>query len=549
MDRGIVYPGSIPQDTDILELNRRAMIALGYLAQMALGTSTVVDGLACTPTSPATLTVNVGLGSILSLEEIDPNSYGSLSADTNALVKMGINAESSTPFTLTAPTTSGDSINYLIEATFQESDVTPVVLPYYNAANPSQPYSGPNNTGAAQNTLREEIVELQLKAGAAAPTGTQTTPAVDTGWVGLYVITVNYGQTQITSGDITTHSQAPFILTKIPLISISSYLWTDTGTANAYAATLRPNLLAHELGLSIKVKITNTNTGPSTFNPGPGAVTIIRPNGGGLQPGDLPASAIATFVYDGTYYQLISVTQYTPAPVVGGTSNLVGSASGTTQTASWTIDEIIAKTALGGPAYIGSSLTFNFNGATTGAGGMDTGTLSTSAATDLAIYAIYNPTTDTWNTLGYNEAAATATPIYPGTNMPAGYTASCLIWAGVTSSSGLVQNFIQNGRKIFTDEVQIIGGAVNTTYTSLSLGSVVPRSAIAWFVGAGLTVASASNLYLSPAASNSPGYCVIWGSNSIAFGYLRVAITTAQQTYYAVSSGSNWNIAVGGYEI
>ena len=33
MDRNIVYPGSIPLDTDLLTVNRNTMIALGYLAQ------------------------------------------------------------------------------------------------------------------------------------------------------------------------------------------------------------------------------------------------------------------------------------------------------------------------------------------------------------------------------------------------------------------------------------------------------------------------------------------------------------------------------------
>ena len=33
MDRNIVYPASIPLDTDILTLNRNTMIGLGYLLQ------------------------------------------------------------------------------------------------------------------------------------------------------------------------------------------------------------------------------------------------------------------------------------------------------------------------------------------------------------------------------------------------------------------------------------------------------------------------------------------------------------------------------------
>jgi hypothetical protein len=99
MDRTIVYPGSIPQDTDILSVNRNAMLAVGYLAQMALGTAVVADGLACTPTAPASMSVLIGPGSITSFGPVDSTPYGSLPADTTQnVVKMGINLNS-TSFT------------------------------------------------------------------------------------------------------------------------------------------------------------------------------------------------------------------------------------------------------------------------------------------------------------------------------------------------------------------------------------------------------------------------------------------------------------------
>src|SRR4051794_3706828 len=120
MDRSLVYPGSIPLDTDLLNTNRHAMIALGYLAQAILGTSTVVDGLGCSPTTPASLTITVGPGAITTLSVVDMIPYGSLPADTAApLVKMGINL-ASTSFTLAPPVTSGQSVNYLIQAAMQE---------------------------------------------------------------------------------------------------------------------------------------------------------------------------------------------------------------------------------------------------------------------------------------------------------------------------------------------------------------------------------------------------------------------------------------------
>lgn len=216
MDRTIVYPGAIPLDTDILNINRNVMVAIGALNAAVLGGTMVADGLACTPTVPASLTVTMGPGSITQLGPVDANTYGSLAQDTTEqTVRTGINLDPVT-FTLAAPASSGDSVNYLIEATFSETDADPVVLPYVNAADPSVPYSGPGNSGGAQNTRRIQRVQLQVKPGAAAPAGTQTTPAVDTGWVGLYVVTVNYGQTAITAADIVTLPEAPFLPFKLP---------------------------------------------------------------------------------------------------------------------------------------------------------------------------------------------------------------------------------------------------------------------------------------------------------------------------------------------
>ena len=217
MDRNIVYPAGIPLDTDILSLNRNAMIGLGYLMQAVLGTTTIVDGLACSPTTPASMTVTIGPGCITQVSTIDQNAYGSLSADSDPLMKMGINI-ASTSFTLAAPTTSGQAIDYLIEAAFEESDAAAVVLPYYNATNPSQPYSGPGNSGISQNTQRIQRVQLQLKSGVPASAGSQTAPPADSGWTGLYVITVGYGQTTVTVANISVLPTAPYVRYKLPAL-------------------------------------------------------------------------------------------------------------------------------------------------------------------------------------------------------------------------------------------------------------------------------------------------------------------------------------------
>jgi hypothetical protein len=211
MDRIIVYPGALPLDSDVLNTNKNTMLALAGLLNATLGTTSTVAGLAGTQTTVPSLTINIGPGSITSLQNVDNTQYGSIALDTtDTIVKQGVNL-TTTQLTLTAPGTAGFSQNYLIEASFVEADATPVVLPYYNATNPAQPYSGPANTGATQNTLRTQRVLLQAVAGVAATTGTQTTPATGAGNVPLYVVTVANGQTAITTAQIVAAPLAPFV--------------------------------------------------------------------------------------------------------------------------------------------------------------------------------------------------------------------------------------------------------------------------------------------------------------------------------------------------
>jgi hypothetical protein len=219
MDRIIVYPGAIPLDTDILSINRNVMVALGFLMKTIFGSNVVADGLACAPTGPPSLAVTVGPGCMTQFGPVDAYAYGSLAADSaDNVVRMGNNL-STTSFTFTAPQSVGETINYLIEAAFLESDTDPVVLPYYNATNPTQVFSGPANDGAAQNTVRTQTVQLRVKSGVAANIGFQVTPAADAGWTSLYQVSVTYGQTGITASDIAQVPTAPFLNWKLPTLA------------------------------------------------------------------------------------------------------------------------------------------------------------------------------------------------------------------------------------------------------------------------------------------------------------------------------------------
>lgn len=234
MDRQIVYPGQIPLETDLLNTNRNVLVGLGLLIADILGTATLVSGLPCTQTTVPSMQVAVGAGRLYALENVDNTAYSSLAADTtDQIVKQGILLQANAPVALScpAPSTSGYSINYLIEAGYEDEDTNLIVLPYYNASNPSQAYSGPNNDGTSQATTRQGLINLVAKAGIPAPTGTQTTPAADSGMVGLYVVTVAYGATTIVNANISQASGAPF-LTETLMQKIS------TATGNGLYASL-----------------------------------------------------------------------------------------------------------------------------------------------------------------------------------------------------------------------------------------------------------------------------------------------------------------------
>ncbi|MGI4796790.1 MAG: glycine-rich domain-containing protein [Janthinobacterium lividum] len=286
MDRTIIYPGALPLETDLLSAQRSAMVAIGHLAQATVGSATVVSGLACTPAS-GSLGVVVGPGSIFQMTTTDQNAFSSLAANSDALVKMGINTTATT-FGLTAPTVAGQTISYLLEAAFLELDDTNTVLPYYNASAPALPFSGPGGAGGSQPTRRRQTCQLQLKAGVAAATGTQALPATDAGWVGLYRVDVNYGATGIATTDISTVPGAPFVGPKLPAINasitalvaemaaIQAKEASDYAAAQAATAAVRPGTSAF--------LVTDGTPGIKSFTAswtGAYRVTVVGGGGGG----------------------------------------------------------------------------------------------------------------------------------------------------------------------------------------------------------------------------------------------------------------------------
>lgn len=299
MDRYINYAGQIPLETDLLNTNRNVMIGLAKLAGAMLGTSTVVNGLTCMPTDVPSMTVNVSKGEIYSLQNIDATAYSSLAADTNdQIVKQGIVLDT-TPLAMTAPATGGYSVCYLVQAKYQDADTDSLVLPYYNADNPTTAWNGPSNSGTAQATERRGQAVVQYKQGIAAATGTQLIPPADSGFVPLYVVTVAYGQTTITATSIARHPQAPLLSTSLlQAVQLNAFNYAlDTGSANVYAAAYTPAFATLTDGMVVWLKALNSNTGASTFSVnGTTAYPIVGPT-------HLPLAA--STILAGGQYQLI----------------------------------------------------------------------------------------------------------------------------------------------------------------------------------------------------------------------------------------------------
>lgn len=162
--------------------------------------------------------------------------------------------------------------------------------------------------------------------------------------------------------------------------------------------------------------------------------------------------------------------------VVGQSRNARMTISAASASGTFTADEVVVESVLGGLRYCVANINKSINLATLGAGGMDTGTAPASGF--VGVYLIFNPTTGASALLGVNATAAAVPEVYGGTNMPSGYSASALVGVLSTTSGSLFNVQALFGRTVKIPNLGIFSDA--TTYASYAAISVtaVPRNAV-----------------------------------------------------------------------
>lgn len=240
---------------------------------------------------------------------------------------------------------------------------------------------------------------------------------------------------------------------------------------------------------------------------------------------------------------------------VGAVRNLVMSVTTASASATLTADEIVVGSAFGGQKFVLPSFSKTINLATTGAGGMDTGTAPVSGY--VALYAIYNPTTGTAALLATNATSAVAPSVYGGANMPSGYTASGLIAVVPTNGSSQFPVLLVRDRDHYIASVTVLNvTALSASFTSFSIAGAVPKNAISCAGSVQMTDTSVATLSYGLAGSSAGvGATSNTGQNTQQIGgaFGSVPIVTAQTLFYqnsaSVGASITTVVAITSYRI
>lgn len=331
------------------------------------------------------------------------------------------------------------------------------------------------------------------------------------------------------------------------LITLGSVAGTDTITASS-----APAITSYVSGQQFRFIAAGANiTGIPTLNiNGLGPKNLTRFGTQNLSPGDFQTGSVVTATYDGTQMQVVGIVN--ASSIIGAARNVSMILPAASATATLSADELMLQTAIGGFQFKLSNFSKTINLATTGAGGMDTGSSPVSGF--VAIYVIYNPTTGASALLAQNASSARAN-VYTGANMPAGYTASMLCGVYPTNGSGqLVAGAIVDRAVSFAASNVLSSSATPGAYTSIPLGAIVPLNAksVSGFTTYQSTTASsamATNIAAHPTTVIAQRAGQAIGTGNLSFE--RMPLIVAQTIYYTSNNGAGTfgqNTYITGFE-
>jgi hypothetical protein len=260
------------------------------------------------------------------------------------------------------------------------------------------------------------------------------------------------------------------------------------GSADVITATLASGLTALTEGMEVSVRMAYANaTTTPTFNltlgsTATGAYPIIKGALSALSIGDIPGSgfdAILKWNATASKWSLNNPSSSAAAPVViqGAFKNLVLSSTGISALVSVSADEIIVKDSSGNAKLL-SSVSSSASTASTGAGGLDTGTIAISTWYSVWVIAKTDGTTSIL--LSVSSTSPT---------MPSGYTFKARIgWVRTDGTANKYPlSFIQHGEKVnykvasgsnVTGFPQITSGSTSAVFSPIGWASFAPPTAV-----------------------------------------------------------------------
>ncbi|APR40062.1 hypothetical protein BTO02_33590 (plasmid) [Paraburkholderia sp. SOS3] len=217
--------------------------------------------------------------------------------------------------------------------------------------------------------------------------------------------------------------------------------------------------------------------------------------------------------------------------------------SAAASTLTFTADELVLKTGLGGLPIILSSFneTLNLAGPV-GIGGMDAG--SPPANGYVGIYAAWNPTAGTRGIFATNATSSIVGETYGGQNLPTGFTYTELISVWPTDSAGKLKVGFQKERSIGIAPVTVMNsGVLTSTFKAFSIASAVPMNAKSAELNGNVGVGGQTGIsadFIVASTSTGAGVGMVAGFNPpdvfSGNGSSRSMITIPQTLFYVLTT-------------